>query len=180
MLFRSTGQRIDTVQVQIGQTNATVQQVSQAQVTADGKASAMWSVKLQVNAQGQYVAAGVGLGIENTGAGLQSQFLVSADRFAVVNGINGALVSPFAVQGGQVFMNSAVIRQADIINLIVTGVLKSGNYIAGTQGIRIDFVSGNFEINGSSGGGRQTINNAGGKVYDAGGVKRYQWGDLSV
>ncbi|PRB45457.1 hypothetical protein CQ009_22840 [Pseudomonas sp. MYb2] len=43
----------------------------------------------------------MGLGIENTGAGLQSQFLVSADRFAIVNTIAGGAISVlFAVQGG--------------------------------------------------------------------------------
>lgn len=106
--------RLDGIDVRVGDTSALVQQVSQAQAGLNAKASAMWSVKLQVNAQGQYVAAGIGLGIENTAAGLQSQFLVSADRFAVVNGINGALSSPFAVQGGQVFMNSAFIQDGTI------------------------------------------------------------------
>ena len=86
-LARST----ETLGVSIGQTNATVQTISQAQAALDGKASTMWAVKMEVNAQGQYVAAGIGLGIENGPAGLQSQFLVSADRFAVVNGINGTL-----------------------------------------------------------------------------------------
>jgi predicted phage tail protein len=173
-------QTSEVLQAAVGVNTAAVQTTSQAVADLSGKASAMWSVKLQVNSQGQYVAAGIGLGIENTAAGLQSQFLVSADRFAVVNGVDGTLTSPFAVQGGQVFMNSAVIKQADIINLIITGVLQSGNYIAGQQGIKIDFVNSIFDINGTSGGGRQSITNAGGKVYDAAGLKRYQWGDLSV
>jgi predicted phage tail protein len=176
----ATGKLVQTVQSKVNQTDATVQTVSQTVATLDGKASAMWSVKLQINAQGQYVAAGIGLGLENVNGQLQSQFLVQADRFAVVNNVDGTLTSPFAVQGGQVFMNSAVIRQADILNLIITGVLQSANYIAGSQGIRIDFVNSVFEMNGASGGGRQTINNAGGKVFDSAGVKRYQWGDLSV
>lgn len=176
----ATGKLVQTVQSKVNQTDATVQTVSQTVATLDGKASAMWSVKLQINAQGQYVAAGIGLGLENVNGQLQSQFLVQADRFAVVNNVDGTLTSPFAVQGGQVFMNSAVIRQADILNLIITGVLQSANYIAGSQGIRIDFVNSIFEMNGASGGGRQTINNAGGKVFDSAGVKRYQWGDLSV
>ncbi|RVD78181.1 phage tail tip fiber protein [Pseudomonas koreensis] len=42
----------------------------------DGKIASNWSVKKQVNAQGQYVAAGIGLGFP-------SQFLVSADRYAI-------------------------------------------------------------------------------------------------
>lgn len=87
-----------TLQASIGQTNAAVQTISAVQAASDGRASASWQVKLQVNSLGQYVAAGIGLGIENTPAGLQSQFLVSADRFAVVNGADNTLSSPFAVQ----------------------------------------------------------------------------------
>lgn len=41
-----------------------------------GKIASNWSVKMQATANGQYVAAGIGLG-------LPSQFLVSADRFAL-------------------------------------------------------------------------------------------------
>jgi hypothetical protein len=48
---------------------------------------------------------------------LQSQFLVSADRFAIVNTIAGGAISvPFAVQNGQVFMNSAFIADGTITN----------------------------------------------------------------
>lgn len=178
----ATAKRIDTVQAEVNQSSAVVQTTSQAVAALNNKASTMWSVKMQVTADGKYVAAGIGLGIENTGAGLQSQFLVSADRFAIVNSMAGGPVTvPFAVQNGQVFMNSAFIRQADILNLIVTGVLQSGDYIAGQRGIRIDFVSGVFELNSSFGGAaRQSINNNGGKIFDENGAKRYQWGNLGV
>ena len=173
--------RVDTVQAEINQTSATVQTVSQAMVALDGKASTMWSVKMQLTADGKYVAAGIGLGIENTPAGLQSQFLVSADRFAIVNTIAGGAISvPFAVQGGQVFMNSAFIQDASIGNAKIGFFIQSDNYIAGVQGWRID-KAGNFELNSPLGGGaRQTINNNGGKVFDENGVKRYQWGNLNA
>ena len=172
-------QTTETLQAQAGSNTAAIQQVSTAQATTDGKVSVAITFKAQVNSNGQYVAAGWGLGIEDTGAGLQSQFLVSADRFAVVNGINGTLTSPFAVQGGQVFINSAIIQDASISFLKVGDNVQSTNYVAGSAGWKL-WKDGMFEINGNSGGGRQTITNAGGKVFDANGVKRYQWGDLSV
>jgi hypothetical protein len=177
----ATARRVDTIQAEINQTSATVQTVSQAMVALDGKASTMWSVKMQLTADGKYVAAGIGLGIENTPAGLQSQFLVSADRFAIVNTIAGGAISvPFAVQGGQVFMNSAFIQDASIGNAKIGFFIQSDNYIAGVQGWRID-KAGNFELNSPLGGGaRQTINNNGGKVFDENGVKRYQWGNLNA
>ncbi|CAI8810678.1 Phage-related protein, tail component [Pseudomonas chlororaphis] len=174
----ATGKLVDNVQVQVGQNSAAVQQVSQAQVSLDGKASTMWSVKMQITASGQYVAAGIGLGIENTGAGLQSQFLVSADRFAIVNTIAGGAVSvPFAVQGGQVFMNSAFIEDGSITMLKIGQYLQSDNYVAGVQGWRLD-KAGNLEFNGPApGGGRLTMTNRAVKVYDQNGVKRVQLGD---
>ncbi|KPB43504.1 Prophage host specificity protein J [Pseudomonas savastanoi pv. phaseolicola] len=141
----------------------------------------MWSVKMQVAANGQYIAAGIGLGIENTGAGLQSQFLVSADRFAVVNSMAGGAISvPFAVQNGQVFINSAFIQDGTITNAKIGSYISSTNYVAGQTGWILN-KDGSFEINSAlGGGGRQVINSAGGKVYDQNGVKRYQWGNLDA
>jgi len=177
----ATAQRIDTVQAEVNDSAATVQTVSKAVASLDGKASTMWSVKMQVTSGGQYVAAGIGLGIENTGAGLQSQFLVSADRFAIVNSIAGGAISvPFAVQGGQVFMNSAFIQDGSITMLKIGQYLQSDNYIAGTQGWRLD-KAGNLEFNGPApGGGRLTMTNRAIKVFDQNGVKRVQLGDLDA
>lgn len=177
----ATAKRTDTVQAQVNQNTSTVQTVSQAVATLDGKASTMWSVKMQLTADGKYVAAGIGLGIENTAAGLQSQFLVSADRFAIVNTIAGGAISvPFAVQGGQVFMNSAFIQDGSITMLKIGQYLQSDNYVAGVQGWRLD-KAGNLEFNGPApGGGRLTMTNRAIKVYDQNGVKRVQLGDLSA
>ncbi len=177
----ATATKIDQLNVSVGQNSTAIQQTSTAYADTAGKLNTMWSVKMQVTANGQYVAAGIGLGIENTGAGLQSQFLVSADRFAIVNTIAGGAISvPFAVQGGQVFMNSAFIQDASIGNAKIGFFIQSDNYIAGVQGWRID-KAGNFELNSPLGGGaRQVINNNGGKVFDENGVKRYQWGNLNA
>lgn len=171
----------ETLQATIGSNTAAVQQVSQAQASSDGKLATMWSVKMQVTQDGKYVAAGIGLGIENTGAGLQSQFLVSADRFAIVNSMaGGALSVPFAVQNGQVFMNSAFIMDGTITNAKIGNYIQSNNFVQGSQGWRLWF-DGTFEINSALGGGaRQVINSSGGKVFDQNGVKRYQWGNLDA
>lgn len=170
----------EQLEVSVGKTNAAVQTVSQAQAAADGKASAMWAVKMAVNAQGQYVAAGIGLGIENGPAGLQSQFLVSADRFAVVNGINGNLSSPFAVQGGQVFINQGFIQDGTITNAKIGSFISSTDYVPGVSGWRLD-KSGTLEFNGTvAGGGRLTITSRAVKVFDATGALRVQLGDLTA
>ncbi|MFJ2491405.1 DUF1983 domain-containing protein [Pseudomonas iridis] len=163
----------------IQQNTAAIQQTATAYADTAGKLSTMWSVKMQVTANGQYVAAGIGLGIENTGAGLQSQFLVSADRFAIVNTIAGGAISvPFAVQGGQVFMNSAFIMDGAITNAKIGNYISSSNYIAGQQGWILN-KDGTLEINGIvPGQGRLVINSLNVSVYDANNVLRVRLGYL--
>jgi predicted phage tail protein len=108
----ATATAITQVNVKVGENTAAIQETATAYANTAGKLSTMWSVKMQLTVDGKYVAAGIGLGIEDTGAGLQSQFLVSADRFAIVNTIAGGAISvPFAVQGGQVFHELGVYRR---------------------------------------------------------------------
>lgn len=121
----SAQQTANSAATQASQASASVQQASQAIADLEGGLSTMWSVKMQVNQRGEYVYAGVGLGIENTPGGLQSQFLVEANRFALLNTINGVATSPFTVENGQTIINSAVIGEASITsakiqNLAVT------------------------------------------------------------
>jgi predicted phage tail protein len=171
------GKRVEKVQVSVDETNAAVQEVSQAVVDLEGKASAMWSVKLQVNQKGQYVAAGIGLGIENTDVGLQSQFLVSADRFAVVNSMGGGTITtPFVVENGQTFIRQALIGTGWITNAMIGEYIQSKDYVAGQKGWRLD-KSGSMEFNGTvPGGGRLRITNQQVAVYDHVGRLRVRMG----
>ncbi|URD40645.1 DUF1983 domain-containing protein [Pseudomonas sp. BYT-5] len=176
----ATAQKIDQLNVSVGENSAAIQQTSTAFADTSGKLSTMWSVKMQLNAQGQYVAAGIGLGIENGPAGLQSQFLVSADRFAVVNGINGTLSAPFVVQGGQVFINQAFINTAFIQQIILGMTLRS--QAVDSQGrplIELNMVTGAVTIRGQSVDGSILLNNNGLYVYDNNGVERTAVGRLS-
>ncbi|WP_283184131.1 host specificity protein J [Pseudomonas svalbardensis] len=182
----ATATKIDQLSVTVGQNGtdiqqntAAIQQTATAYADTSGKLSTMWSVKMQITAGGQYVAAGIGLGIENTGAGLQSQFLVSADRFAIVNTIAGGAISvPFAVQGGQVFMNSAFIADGTITNAKIGSYISSTNYIAGQQGWILN-KDGTLEINGIvPGQGRLVISSLNVSVYDANNVLRVRLGYL--
>lgn len=165
-----------TTQASVDGLTTSVQQTSSALSTLDGKTQAMWSVKLQVNAQGQYVTAGVGLGLENTPGGLQSTFLVNANTFAVVNGVNTTTTAPFIVSGGQVFIKDALIGNGSITNAKIGSVIQSDNYVANTTGWKLD-KAGNFEINGNvAGQGKLTITNQLVSVYDAAGVLRVRMG----
>ncbi|MNC12999.1 hypothetical protein D3C75_607300 [compost metagenome] len=145
-----------TTQASVDGLTTSVQQTSSALSTLDGKTQAMWSVKLQVNAQGQYVTAGVGLGLENTPGGLQSTFLVNADTFAVVNGVNATVTNPFTVTGGQVFIKDAIIGNGSITNAKIGSFIQSDNYVAGVSGWAIT-KSGYFEMNGVGSGYKTLI-----------------------
>lgn len=172
--------RIDTAQAKADSASASVQTVSQAQATTDGKLQAMYSVKLGVTSNGQYYAAGMGLGIENTPQGMQSQVLFQADRFAVINVANGHITTPFVIQDGQVFINSAVIGDGTIDMAKIATALQSTNYVAGQQGWRLD-KAGTFEINGSvAGQGRMQMTHRALKFWDGNNVLRVQAGDLSA
>lgn len=167
---------VNAAQTTANQAVASVQVVSDAQATTDGKLQAMYSVKLGVTSNGQYYAAGMGLGIENTPQGMQSQVLFQADRFAVINVANGQIATPFVIQGGQVFINSAVIGDGTIDMAKIATALQSTNYVAGQQGWRLD-KSGNFEINGSvAGQGRLKITNQLIEVFDSNNMRRVRLG----
>ncbi|MCH5508809.1 phage tail protein [Pseudomonas syringae] len=162
------------------QNAAAIQQTATAYADTAGKLSTMWSVKMQVTQDGRYVAAGFGFGIENTEAGLQSQFLVSADRFAIVNSMaGGAISTPFVAQNGQLFLGPTFIMDGTITNAKIGSFISSTDYVAGQRGwiLRKD---GTLEINGSgAGGGRLVVTNRSVRVYDTNNVKRVQLGDLS-
>jgi predicted phage tail protein len=178
---QATAQAIQQISVEIGETSAAVQTVSQAQADTDGKLSTMYSVKMQVNANGQLVTAGIGLGIEEDDEGvIQSEFLVSADRFSVVSTLAGGQVfTPFTVQNGQVFMRSAFIQDGTITNAKIGAYISSTNYIAGQQGWILN-KDGTFEINGVvPGQGRSMMTNRSLRFWDVNNVKRVQIGDLT-
>ncbi|MBD1590355.1 DUF1983 domain-containing protein, partial [Pseudomonas typographi] len=168
-------QTTETLQVSVAsnsnaaaQNTAAIQTVATAQANIDGTLSTMWSVKMQLTTNGQYVAAGIGLGIENTDAGLQSQFLVSADRFAVVGTTAGGTVfTPFVVQNGQVYISQAFIADGTITSAKIGDYIQSSNYVAGQAGWRLGVSDNTFELNATvSGEGRMVITNRAIKVYD--------------
>ncbi|MBK4989753.1 TipJ family phage tail tip protein [Pseudomonas sp. S36] len=127
------GKRVDTVQSNLGSTNASVQQISTAQTSLNNKVNASYSVRLQVTAGGQYVAAGFGLGVENGGGVLQSTFAVMADKFAILNPSGNGFVNPFSIQGGQVFINEAFVSKLSVQSALVSADINSS--LVNAQGL---------------------------------------------
>ncbi|WDG45645.1 host specificity protein J [Pseudomonas chlororaphis] len=172
--------RTTQLQATVGENTSAIQETSSALANTNGQLSTIWSVKMETTAGGQKYAASFGLGLQVDPSGVSSQFVVRADTFMLLNLANGTPVSPFAVTGGQTFINSAFIQDGTITNAKIGNYIQSNNYVAGSTGWRLWF-DGTFEINSALGAGaRQVINNNGGKVFDENGMKRYQWGNLAA
>ncbi|WP_420193169.1 phage tail tip fiber protein [Leclercia sp. M-A074-M] len=124
-LGSATATSIEKVTASIGQTNANVQTTSQAVADINGKLNAQWGVKVQVEANGVKRIAGIQLGIDGTGA---SNFLISADTFAVYNPTTNGQELVFASTGGQMFMRSAFIQDGSIDNAKIGFQISSSDW----------------------------------------------------
>ena len=103
-----------TLTARVGETKALLEDTSEAVVKLDGEVRATRSIKVGVDVKGRYYSAGMGIGVENTPNGMQSQVLFLADRFAVMHQPGGEPQAVFAVDNGQVFMRNTVIGKATI------------------------------------------------------------------
>ncbi|WJN52143.1 phage tail tip fiber protein [Pseudomonas asiatica] len=170
------GRQVETVQAQMGQTNASVQQVSEVVAGVDGKVSAMSSWKTETNTSGKKVATGIIQGSDGT----VGEILLSADRVAIINGLNGPEANLFVFQDGQLFLNSALINQAFIQSLVVGMTLRSQAVNAqGLPLIEINLASGSFTVRGQDANGSTLLTNGGLYVYDANGIERTAVGRLT-
>lgn len=99
---------------------------AQAIANVNGDLKAMYSIKVGLTSNGQYYAAGMGIGVENTPSGMQSQVIFLADRFAVTHQAGATVTLPFVIQNGQTFIRNTVIGEGTIDNT------KIGSYIQST------------------------------------------------
>ncbi|HCN4008281.1 TPA: host specificity protein J, partial [Escherichia coli] len=66
-----------TVNKKLENQSAAIQQIQKVQVDTNNNLNSMWAVKLQQMQDGRLYIAGIGAGIENTPAGMQSQVLLA-------------------------------------------------------------------------------------------------------
>ncbi|HBD3745817.1 TPA: host specificity protein J, partial [Escherichia coli] len=99
-----------TVNKKLEDQSAAIQQIQKVQVDTNNNLNSMWAVKLQQMQDGRLYIAGIGAGIENTPAGMQSQVLLAADRIAMINPANGNTKPMFVGQGDQIFMNEVFLK----------------------------------------------------------------------
>ncbi|HBY6749882.1 TPA: DUF1983 domain-containing protein [Klebsiella pneumoniae] len=119
---------------QVGGQSAELQELKKT-VVENGNVSSTWMVKMETSSNGKKYAAGIALGID--GKNLQSQFLVQADRFGLINTSNGNTTTPFVVENGVAYMNAAVIKDGSITNAKIGSEIRSDNFVDGSRGWRV-------------------------------------------
>ncbi|MER1294435.1 phage tail protein, partial [Enterobacter hormaechei] len=82
---QATATQINGITATINGHTSAITTNAQAIANVNGDLKAMYNIKVGVASNGQYYAAGMGIGVENTPSGMQSQVIFLADRFAVTS-----------------------------------------------------------------------------------------------
>ncbi|MEP8813346.1 host specificity protein J [Enterobacter bugandensis] len=172
---QATATQINAITATINGNTAAITTNAQAIANVNGQLSAMYNIKVGVTSNGQYYAAGMGIGVENTPSGMQSQVIFLADRFAVTTAAGNSVALPFVIQNGQTFIRASFIQDGTIENAKIGNFIQSNNYVAGSVGWKLD-KGGTFEINGVGGGGRMLISSTLIQIYDSNNVLRVRMG----
>ncbi|EJF2226742.1 phage tail protein [Salmonella enterica] len=134
----------------------TVQEISRAQAMLNDTVAALKSFRVQYQANGKAAIAGIQLSATQT----QSEILMMADRFALLNPYNGSVMLPFVVQNGQVILADTFVKSLNINDRFVVDT------------------AGNVQIRDSARNTGLSLNNRAIKVFDDYSRKRVQMGDL--
>ncbi|MCE1457191.1 phage tail protein [Enterobacter hormaechei] len=176
---QATATQINGITATINGHTSAITTNAQAIANVNGDLKAMYSIKVGLSSNGQYYAAGMGIGVENTPSGMQSQVIFLADRFAVTHQAGATVTLPFVIQNGQVFIRDALIGDGSISNAKIGNYIQSNNYVAGSVGWRLD-KGGTFENYGSTAGeGAMKQTNQTISVRDSRNVLRVQIGRIT-
>lgn len=176
---QATATQINGITATINGHTSAITTNAQAIANVNGDLKAMYNIKVGVASNGQYYAAGMGIGVENTPSGMQSQVIFLADCFAVTHQAGATVTLPFVIQNGQVFIRDALIGDGTISNAKIGNYIQSNNYVAGSVGWRLD-KGGTFENYGSTAGeGAMKQTNQTISVKDANNVLRVQIGRIT-
>ena len=176
---QASATQINSLKVTVNGQSAAIIQNSQVSADINNNLNAMYSIKVAIDSNGNQYAAGMGIGVQNTPSGMQTQVLFLADRFAVMTKAGGAVTLPFVIQNGQVFIRDTFIQDGTISNAKIGNFIQSNNYVAGSVGWKLD-KSGTFENYGSTAGeGAMKQTNQTISVKDGSSVLRVQVGRLT-
>lgn len=143
---QATATQINAITATVEGHTSSITTNAQAIAGINGDLSALYSIKVGLASNGQYYAAGMGIGVENTPSGMQSQVIFLADRLAVTTAVNGTTTLPFVVQNGQTFIRDTFIQDGTITNAKIGNYIQSNVYTPGSVGWHIN-KNGNSEFN---------------------------------
>ncbi|ELE9741159.1 phage tail protein [Enterobacter kobei] len=179
--------QINSLKVTVNGQSAAIIQNSQVSADINNNLNAMYSIKVAVDSNGNQYAAGMGIGVQNTPSGMQSQVLFVADRFAVMAQAGGTVTLPFVIQNGQTFIRDTFIQDGTISNAKIGSYIQSSTWDGtGNVGWHINksgyatfnnvtvrgsiyATNGNFSFNGS---GNTTVINGNGVTINIPGGSR--------
>ncbi|HIB1525342.1 TPA: phage tail tip fiber protein [Salmonella enterica subsp. enterica serovar Muenchen] len=111
-----------TVNKTLDDQSATIQQIQKVQTDTDNNLNALYMLKVQKTKDGVPYVAGIGAGIEDVDGQTLSQILLAANRTAIIDPSNGNTVPMLVAQGGQIFLNEALVKY-----LIAATITSGGN-----------------------------------------------------
>ncbi|MCR2775563.1 phage tail protein [Enterobacter kobei] len=174
---QATATQINDITATINGHTSAITTNAQAIANVNGDLNAMYSIKVAIDSNGNQYAAGMGIGVQNTPSGMQTQVLFLADRFAVMTQAGGAVTLPFVIQNGQAIIRDTVIGDGTIGNAKIGSYIQSSTWDGtGNVGWHINksgyatfnnvtvrgsiyATNGNFSFNGS---GNTTVINGNG------------------
>lgn len=143
---QATATQINGITATVNGHTSAITTNAQAIANVNGDLSAMYNIKVGVSSNGQYYAAGMGIGVGNTPSGMQSQVIFLADRFAVTTAAGNSVALPFVIQNGQTFIRDSFIQDGTIENAKIGNYIQSNNYAAGSAGWKLN-KAGDAEFN---------------------------------
>ncbi|ENL3125418.1 DUF1983 domain-containing protein [Escherichia coli] len=143
---QATATQINGITATVNGHTSAITTNAQAIANVNGDLSAMYNIKVGVSSNGQYYAAGMGIGVGNTPSGMQSQVIFLADRFAVTTAAGNSVALPFVIQNGQTFIRASFIQDGTISNAKIGNFIQSNNYVAGSAGWKLN-KAGDAELN---------------------------------
>lgn len=169
--------QVTTVQATAGAASAAAQLAFNTAANIDGRVSSAIIGKVGVTTDGKYYQAGFAIGIDNSTGPVQSQFLVTADTFAILpTAAGGTAVAPFVIQGGQTFISQALIGTGWITNAMIGNSIQSTAVDINGNPLWVLDKSSGLVMRGSGAGWRTERDAAGARLYDGSGVLRFRWG----
>lgn len=99
-----------------------VEEISKTWKSTNDRLNSLWSVKVKQLSNGKRYIAGLGLSMEDSPAGTQSQILMAANNIYMVDPANGNTTPMFYGSGSQIYMNEVFLKH------LTAPTITSGGY----------------------------------------------------